>query len=99
MKGGKSFANAGFFAMRPGAATAAFWDGVRNDTIAAAAAPKRASPLQSAVNKRLGALPAPPAAPPGALRVALYPKVLVRSAQPSVPCLQVARVLRCAHCG
>ena len=50
------------------------------------------NPIQSIVNRRLsGPLPA-------GLRIALYPKALVRSAQPSTPCLRRARVVRCANC-
>ena len=48
--------------------------------------------IQSIVNRRLSS-PLPPG-----LRVALYPKALVRSAQPNTPCLRRARVVRCASC-
>lgn len=94
MKGGKSFVNGGFFAMRCTSSTHRFWRTVVERTLALRPGEKGAAMLeQTVINRMIQRNDTED------VRVAFYSKALVRGARATAPCLRQMRVHHCAGCG
>lgn len=95
MKGGKSYINGGFFAMRRGAVAVRFWKRVLAGVQALRPGEKGAAMLeQTVINRMLAARKTEGA------QVAFYSKSLVRGGKlEGARCLQLLRVHHCAGCG